>query len=131
MGPGRDPSEAARAYLESAILGGSPADRLLLAYDHGIRAAQQAEEAALRGEADTERTAQERLTQLLLLLIRAVNPTPDPLLGERLLVLYQWCLARLSSAPEEGPAAYHKVREVLGALRDAFAQARARETEGQ
>src|SRR5579884_3197264 len=124
MGPGRDPSEAARAYLESAILGGSPADRLLLAYDHGIRA-------ALRGEADTERTAQERLTQLLLLLIRAVNPTPDPLLGERLLVLYQWCLARLSSAPEEGPAAYHKVREVLGALRDAFAQARARETEGQ
>lgn len=100
-----------------------------MAYDTGIRAAREAEEAARAGETDREKRAQERLTQLLLLLIRVVNPTPDPLLGERLLTLYQWCLARLSSIPSEGPSAYHKVREVLGGLREAFAQARARQGE--
>jgi flagellin-specific chaperone FliS len=116
-------THAARAYLEAKVLAASPGERLLVTYDEAVRASDNAREAAASGDHDGERAAQAKLTQSLLLLIRAVNPTPDPLLAERLLTLYQWCLARLSCAREEGPSAYSKVREVLDGLRSAFAKA--------
>lgn len=117
------PSHAARAYLEATVLAASAGEQLLVTYDEAVRASDDAYDAAERGDRERERAAQARLTQVLLLLVRAVNPTPDPLLAERLLTLYQWCLARLSCVHEEGPSVYRKVRAVLQWLRSAFATA--------
>jgi flagellin-specific chaperone FliS len=112
---------AARAYREMQVLTASPAERLIMTYDGAIRAADAARACALGRDRDGERRESARLTQFLLLLMGSVDPGPDPVMAERLVTLYRWCLARLSNAGREGPGAYTKVAEVLGSLRGAFA----------
>ncbi|MHB8731703.1 MAG: flagellar export chaperone FliS [bacterium] len=118
----RTPNPAARAYKEMQVLTASPAERLIMTYDGALRAADAARTCALNHDKDGERREGSRLTQFLLFLMRSVDPAPDPVMAERLLTLYQWCLARLANASREGPAVYSKIGEVLGSLRSAFAQ---------
>jgi flagellin-specific chaperone FliS len=116
-------ADALRAYQTAQVLTGSPAERLRLAYTAGIQAAAAAEAAAAAGDEPGVRQADRRLTQVLLLLMRSVDPAQDPALARSLLTLYRWALARLAERPRAGPAVYPKICSVLARLRDAFDEA--------
>jgi len=115
--------EAARAYQAANVLTASNTDVLLLAYDTALHECDRAAAAVAAADLDTVRKAERRVTQVLLLLISAIDPGPDPVLAGRLLTLYQWCLARLAEGHQSDSATYAKVRTVLANLRSAFAHA--------
>lgn len=117
--------EAARAYQAANILTASNNDVLLLAYDTAVQECDRASAAVGAGDVDIARRAERKVTQVLLLLISAIDPGPDPILAGRLLTLYQWCLARLSEGRQSDTVVYSKVRAVLANLRGAFAHAAA------
>jgi flagellin-specific chaperone FliS len=115
--------EAARAYQAANILTASNTDVLLLAYDTALHECDRAAAGVAAGDLDIVRKAERRVTQVLLLLVSAIDPGPDPVLAGRLLTLYQWCLARLAEGHQSDRATYAKVRTVLANLRGAFAHA--------
>jgi len=115
--------EAARAYQAAQVLTASHADVLLLAYDTAMQECDRASAGVVADDVHTVRTAERKVTQVLLLLISAIDPGPDPVLAGRLLTLYQWCLARLAEGHQADTATYAKVRAVLADLRSAFALA--------
>lgn len=117
--------EAARAYQAANILTASNTDVLLLAYDTALHECDRAAAAVAAADLDVVRKAERKVTQVLLLLISAIDPGPDPVLAGRLLTLYQWCLARLADGHQSDTVAYGKVRAVLANLRSAFAHAAA------
>ncbi len=117
--------EAARAYQAANILTASNTDVLLLAYDTALQECDRAAAAVANADLDGVRKGERKVTQVLLLLISAIDPGPDPVLAGRLLTLYQWCLARLAEGHQSDSVAYAKVRAVLANLRGAFAHAAA------
>jgi flagellin-specific chaperone FliS len=120
---------AAEAYRAAQVLTASSAEILLLAYDIALEACGRGEDAAAKGNTDAARAADRKIVQILLLLISAIDPVPDPALAGRLLTLYQWCLARLAEGRQTDVRVYGKVRRVFAGLRAAFAQAAIREKE--
>lgn len=122
--------DPAAAYLAAHVLTAPPGEQLLLAYSVALQEVDRAREAWVRGDIDAARSAEAKLTRLLLLLLGAVNPEPDPVLAGRLVTLYQWCLARLGEGPSTRLETYDKVRTVLAGLHEAFAQAARRGDRG-
>ncbi len=119
-----DPSAAAaQAYRSVQVLTASPAEALLLSFDTAIDQCARAGEAAGVGDRDSARASEAKVTQVILLLMTAINPTPDPILAERLFTLYRWCLARLAESRQSDGDVYTRVRAVLSGLRHAFAEA--------
>jgi len=117
--------EAARAYQAAKVLTASNAETLLLVYDTALDECDRAVNAVAAGDPGAASTAEQKITQILLLLISAIDPTPDPVLAGRLLTLYQWCLKRLAEGHQSDGGVYARVRTVLAGLRGAFADAAA------
>src|SRR5579883_1469932 len=74
--------DPATAYLAAHILTAPPSEQLLLTYEAALREVERAREAWVRGDPHGARAADARLTQLLLLLLGAVDPGPDPVVHQ-------------------------------------------------
>jgi flagellar protein FliS len=111
-----------QAYRQSAVLAARPAELIVMLYDGARRFLRQA--AVTMREGEIERTHNTlRRTELIISHLDGTLDFEQGELAQRLHAIYQFCLEHLNAARlEQDPSKLEEVSELLGELRDAWAQ---------
>jgi flagellar protein FliS len=110
------------AYRQNAVMAASPAQQVVMLYDGARRFLRQSTIAIHAGEVERAHKALRRAE----LIIAHLDGTLDFEQGQlpaRLHAIYQFCLAHLGRGRmDQDPAKLEEVSELLGELRDAWAE---------
>jgi flagellar secretion chaperone FliS len=113
---------APSAYRQNAVLAATPAQQVVMLYDGARRFLRQSTIAIRAGEVERAHNTLRRAE----LIIAHLDGTLDFEQGQlpaRLHAIYQFCLAHLGRGRmDQDPAKLEAVSELLGELRDAWAQ---------
>jgi flagellar secretion chaperone FliS len=113
---------APSAYRQNAVLAATPAQQVVMLYDGARRFLRQSTIAMRAGEVERAHNALRRVE----LIVAHLDGTLDFEQGQlpaRLHAIYQFCLAHLNRGRmDQDPAKLEAVSELLGELRDAWAQ---------
>lgn len=114
-----------QAYRQSAVLAATPGQLVVMLYDGAKRFLRQASMAMNEGQIERAHNTLRRAE----LIIASLDGTLDysqGQLADRLHAIYQFCLAHLNSARiGQDAGRLEEVNELLGELREAWAQAAA------
>jgi flagellar protein FliS len=118
------PYGGAQNYLRTQVESASPMELVVLLYDAGVRAAETAADAMVRGDIPARRTAISKLMAIVAELQSTLDLTKGGKLAEELDGLYTYMLSRLLKAVADKDAEpIQEVRKLLSTLADAWRDA--------
>jgi flagellar secretion chaperone FliS len=111
-----------QAYRQSAVLAATPGQLVVMLYDGARRFLRQATVAMRDGNIERAHNTLRR-GELIIAHLDGTLDDDQGQLPERLHAIYKFCLAHLNTARmQQDPAKVEEVSELLGELRDAWAQ---------
>jgi flagellar secretion chaperone FliS len=118
------------AYLQSAVLSASPGQLVVILYDGARRFLRQA--IVAMGDGQVERAHNTlRRAELIIGHLDATLDLEQGELGERLRAIYTFCLEHLNEGRlQQDPSKLEEVSDLLGELREAWAQVAAEVARG-
>lgn len=110
------------AYRQGAVLGATPGELVVMLYDGARRFLRQANVAMREGQIERTHNTLRR-AELIIAHLDGILDFDQGEIPQRLHAIYQFCLAHLNTARREQDAGkLEEVSELLGELRDAWAQ---------
>jgi len=110
------------AYRQGAVLAATPGELVVMLYDGARRFLRQANVAMREGQVERAHNTLRR-AELIIAHLDGILDFDQGEVPERLHAIYQFCLAHLNAARREQDAGkLEEVSELLGELRDAWAQ---------
>jgi flagellar protein FliS len=110
------------AYRQSAVLAATPGELVVMLYDGARRFLRQASIAMREGQVERAHNTLRR-SELIIAHLDGTLDDDQGQLPERLHAIYQFCLAHLNLARmQQDPTKVEEVSELLGELREAWAQ---------
>jgi flagellar protein FliS len=110
------------AYRQGAVLAATPGELVVMLYDGARRFLRQASVAMRDGEIERAHNTLRR-AELIIAHLDGVLDFEQGQVSERLHAIYRFCLGHLNSARiGQDPVKLEEVSELLGELRDAWAQ---------
>jgi flagellar secretion chaperone FliS len=110
------------AYRQGAVLAATPGELVVMLYDGARRFLRQANVAMREGQVERAHNTLRR-AELIIAHLDGILDFQQGEVADRLHAIYQFCLAHLNSARNnQDPAKLEEVSEMLGELREAWAQ---------
>jgi flagellar secretion chaperone FliS len=110
------------AYRQGAVLAATPAELIVMLYDGARRFLRQASIAMREGEIERAHNKLRR-AELIVAHLDGVLDFEQGQISDNLHAIYKFCLAHINSARmSQDPARLEEVSDLLGELRDAWAQ---------
>jgi flagellar protein FliS len=110
------------AYRQGAVLAATPAELIVMLYDGARRFLRQASIAMREGEVERAHNKLRR-AELIVAHLDGVLDFEQGQISDNLHAIYKFCLAHINSARlNQNPAKLEEVSDLLGELRDAWAQ---------
>jgi flagellar secretion chaperone FliS len=110
------------AYRQGAVLAATPGELVVMLYDGARRFLRQANVAMREGQIERAHNTLRR-AELIIAHLDGILDFGQGEVPERLHAIYQFCLAHLNvGRREQDPSKLEEVSELLGELRDAWAQ---------
>lgn len=110
------------AYRQGAVLAATPGELVVMLYDGARRFLRQANVAMREGQVERAHNTLRR-AELIIAHLDGVLDFDQGEVPERLHAIYQFCLAHLNvGRREQDPGKLEEVSELLGELREAWAQ---------
>jgi flagellar secretion chaperone FliS len=110
------------AYRQGAVLAATPGELVVMLYDGARRFLRQANVAMREGQVERAHNTLRR-AELIIAHLDGILDFDQGEIPERLHAIYQFCLVHLNAARrEQDPGKLEEVSELLGELRDAWAQ---------
>ncbi|MGA9316372.1 MAG: flagellar export chaperone FliS [Solirubrobacteraceae bacterium] len=110
------------AYRQGAVLAATPGELVVMLYDGARRFLRQANVAMREGQVERAHNTLRR-AELIIAHLDGILDFQQGEVADRLHAIYQFCLAHLNAARNnQDPAKLEEVSELLGELREAWAQ---------
>jgi flagellar protein FliS len=110
------------AYRQGAVLAATPAELIVMLYDGARRFLRQASIAMREGEVERAHNKLRR-AELIVAHLDGVLDFEQGQISDNLHAIYKFCLAHINRARmNQNPAKLEEVSDLLGELRDAWAQ---------
>jgi flagellar protein FliS len=110
------------AYRQGAVLAATPGELVVMLYDGARRFLRQANVAMREGQVERAHNTLRR-AELIIAHLDGILDFQQGEVSDRLHAIYQFCLAHLNAARNnQDPAKLEEVSELLGELREAWAQ---------
>jgi flagellar protein FliS len=110
------------AYRQGAVLAATPGELVVMLYDGARRFLRQANVAMREGQIERAHNTLRR-AELIIAHLDGILDFQQGEVADRLHAIYQFCLAHLNAARNnQDPAKLEEVSELLGEMREAWAQ---------